>query len=114
MKITRIVACFNILLFSQFSSADTIKVPTVAEAKQATAELLGTEIGAMISEIKLGTCIPAVNPTHPEQIACTILVKLGAATNETQSDFYQDKGKWIAMPSESQGKLPFPDPKLLE
>ncbi len=112
MKINPIILCFNILLFTQFSNADVIKTPTVAEAKQATAELLGAKIGAMISEVKLGTCIPAINATHSGQVACTVSVKLGAATNETQSDFYQDKGKWVAIPSESQDNLPFPDPKL--
>ncbi|MFW1798566.1 hypothetical protein ACG9YX_00750 [Acinetobacter nematophilus] len=112
MKISVRTVCISAQLLTQFANAEAVKIPTVPEAKQATAELLGTEISAMISEVKLGTCIPAVNATHSGQIACTVSVKLGAATNETQSDFYQDKDKWVAMPSESQDKLPFPDPKL--
>lgn len=112
MNISSKILSLSFLFLPQFSYADAIKIPTIVEAKQATIELLGDEIGLMISEVKLGTCIPAVHATHSGQIACTLTVKLGTTTNETQSDFYQKKGKWVAMPSESQDKLPFPDPKL--
>ncbi|WP_228199583.1 hypothetical protein [Acinetobacter sp. WCHAc010052] len=112
MKIRPMILSASFVLCSPLLYAESIRIPTVSEAKQATVDLLGKEIGAMISELKLGTCISAVKPTHPGQIACTLTIRLGAAINETQSDFYQKKGKWVAMPSESQDKLPFPDPEL--
>ena len=62
--------------------------------------------------LKLGTCIPAVEAKHPGQIACTVALKIGAGSSETQADFYQRGNKWVAQPSSSQDKLPFPDPKL--
>lgn len=62
--------------------------------------------------LKLGTCIPAVEAKHPGQVACTVALKIGAGSSETQADFYRRGNKWVAQPSSSQDKLPFPDPKL--
>jgi hypothetical protein len=64
------------------------------------------------AELKLGTCIPAVDAKHPGQIACTVSLKIGAGSSETQADFFRRGTKWVAQPSSSQDKLPFPDPKL--
>ena len=62
--------------------------------------------------LKLGTCVPAVEAKHPGQVACTVALKIGAGSSETQADFYRRGNKWVAQPSSSQDKLPFPDPKL--
>ena len=62
--------------------------------------------------LKLGTCIPAVDAKHPGQVACAVSLKIGAGSSETQADFYRRGNKWVAQPSSSQDKLPFPDPKL--
>jgi hypothetical protein len=64
------------------------------------------------AEAKLGTCIPAVQGKHPGQVACTVALKVGAGSSETQADFYRRGNKWVAQPSTSQDQLPFPDPKL--
>lgn len=64
------------------------------------------------AELKLGTCIPAVDAKHPGQVACTVSLKIGAGSSSTQADFYRRGNKWVAQPSSSQDKLPFPDPKL--
>jgi hypothetical protein len=66
-------------------------------------------------QARLGTCVPAVKASQKGQIACTVAVIIGAGSSETQVDFYRDPekpGRWIAEPSESQDRLPFPDPKL--
>ncbi|WP_143707371.1 hypothetical protein [Uliginosibacterium sp. TH139] len=64
------------------------------------------------ASVKLGTCIPAIDANHPGQVACTIAVRLGASTSETQADFYRKGAGWVSQPSTSQDKLPFPDPAL--
>ena len=87
-------------------------LPSPQEAKQAIVKMM--DMAAMQDDItvKLGTCIPALQAKHAGQVACTLAVKLGAGTSETQADFYRAGGKWVAQPSVSQDKLPFPDPAL--
>lgn len=87
-------------------------LPSPQEAKQAIVKMM--DMAAMQNDItvKLGTCIPAIQAKHAGQVACTLAVKLGAGTSETQADFYRAAGKWVAQPSVSQDKLPFPDPAL--
>ena len=91
------------------AQAQNLVQPTAAEASDAIVALMGIP---KPSQLKLGTCIPAVEATHPGQTACTVSLTLGAATTETQADFYRQGRKWMAQPSVSQDKLPFPDPKL--
>lgn len=90
--------------------------PAIPNEQQATAAIVKLmslgEIKAQV-KVKLGTCILAVDAKHPGQIACTVAVSMGAGTSETQADFYRDGAtSWVAQPSTSQDKLPFPDPAL--
>ena len=91
--------------------SDTPALPNTQEATQALLEMLDMQ-GQQNAEAKLGTCIPAVQAEHPGQVACTVAVKIGAGTSETQADFYRRGSQWVAQPSRSQDQLPFPDPKL--
>lgn len=91
--------------------AETSVLPNTKEATQALLEMLDMQ-EEQNAEAKLGTCIPAVQAEHPGQVACTVAVKIGAGTSETQADFYRSGSKWVARPSRSQDRLPFPDPKL--
>jgi hypothetical protein len=94
------------------ASASELTRPTEVEAADAITELVGLADMRKDVSVKLGTCIPAVDAEHSAQIACTVAVKLGAGTTETQADFYLDGTAWVAQPSVSQDKLPFPDPAL--
>lgn len=92
-------------------NATALVLPDAKEATQAF--LLMMEMQEYkTAELKLGTCIPAVDAKYPGQIACTVALKIGAGSSETQADFYRRGNKWVAQPSSSQDKLPFPDPKL--
>lgn len=93
------------------AQAQDVKIPTEKEAAAAVAEML-PEYADYLNGVKLGTCIPAVAASQPGQVACTAAIRLGAAVNETQLDFVPNGQAWDAMPSSSQDKLPFPDPKL--
>ncbi|WP_200954364.1 hypothetical protein [Rhizobacter sp. Root1221] len=93
------------------AQADAPALPNTKEATQALLEMLDMQ-GQQNAEAKLGTCIPAVQAEHPGQVACTVAVKIGAGTSETQADFYRRGSQWVAQPSRSQDQLPFPDPKL--
>lgn len=64
------------------------------------------------AQVKLGTCMEAIEAQHEGQIACTLAIKTGAGSSESQADFYREAGQWVAQPSQSQDKLPFPDPAL--
>lgn len=93
------------------AAATALVLPDAKEATQAF--LLMMEMQEYkTAELKLGTCIPAVDAKYPGQIACTVALKIGAGSSETQADFYRRGNKWVAQPSSSQDKLPFPDPKL--
>jgi hypothetical protein len=92
--------------------AGKLVLPTPQEAKQAIVKMMDMAALQNDMSVKLGTCIPAVQAKHVGQVACTLAVKLGAGTSETQADFYRTGGKWVAQPSVSQDKLPFPDPAL--
>lgn len=93
------------------ATATALVLPDAKEATQAF--LLMMEMQEYkTAELKLGTCIPAVDAKHPGQIACSVSLKIGAGSSETQADFYRRGNKWVAQPSSSQDKLPFPDPKL--
>jgi hypothetical protein len=91
--------------------ADTPSLPDTKEATQAFLEMLDMQ-EEKNAEVKLGTCIPAIEAEHPGQVACTVALKIGAGSSETQADFYRHDNKWVAQPSSSQDQLPFPDPKL--
>ncbi|MEO8023110.1 hypothetical protein [Polaromonas sp.] len=91
--------------------ANTPALPNTKEATQAFLETMEMQ-EQREAELKLGTCIPAVQAKHPGQVACTVALKIGAGTSETQADFYRKGNKWVAQPSASQDQLPFPDPKL--
>ena len=93
------------------AQAGTPALPDTKEATQALLEMLDMK-EYKNAEVKLGTCIPAVDAKYPGQVACTVALKIGAGSSETQADFYRRSGKWVAQPSTSQDKLPFPDPKL--
>lgn len=93
------------------AQAGTPALPDVKEATQALLEMLDMK-ELQNAEVKLGTCIPAVDAKHPGQVACTVVLKVGAGSSETQADFYRKGNKWVAQPSTSQDQLPFPDPKL--
>jgi hypothetical protein len=86
-------------------------LPNTQEATQALLEMLDMK-EYKNAEVKLGTCIPALEAKHPGQVACTVALKIGAGSSETQADFYRRGNRWVAQPSSSQDKLPFPDPKL--
>ena len=86
-------------------------LPGTAEATQALLAMLDMQ-ELPNAEAKLGTCIPAIEVEHPKQMACTVALKVGAGSSETQVDFYRRGDKWMAKPSKSQDHLPFPDPKL--
>lgn len=93
------------------ATATALVLPDAKEATQAF--LLMMEMQEYKNaELKLGTCIPAVQAKHPGQVACTVALKIGAGSSETQADFYRRGNKWVAQPSSSQDQLPFPDPKL--
>ena len=91
-------------------------MPDAAQLRAAVVDMLGSEVVAALGEaprdIRTGTCVAAVDATHPGQRACTLAIRLGAAVNETQADFHWDGCRWIAQPSTSQDLLPFPDPAL--
>ncbi|VFR37302.1 hypothetical protein BER2_0619 [plant metagenome] len=93
------------------AQAQDVRTPTEKEAATAVAEML-PDYADYLNGVKLGTCIPAVAASQPGQVACTAAIRLGAAVNETQLDFVPRGQAWDAMPSSSQDKLPFPDPKL--
>jgi hypothetical protein len=93
------------------AQAGTPALPNTQEATQALLEMLDMK-EYKNAEAKLGTCIPAVQAKHPGQVACTVALKIGAGSSETQADFYRRGSQWMAQPSTSQDQLPFPDPKL--
>lgn len=97
---------------TQAAGSDKPALPNEKEATDAIIRML--DMADMQVEIttKLGTCIPAMDARHAGQIACTVAVRIGAGTSETQADFYRDGTTWEAQPSTSQEKLPFPDPAL--
>ncbi len=109
---TILPALFLGIFISSGAQADTLVLPDAKEATQAVSEMMALpkEVGAIT--VALGTCIPAVKAEHSGQVACTAAVKIGAGSSETQVDFYRTGKKWVAQPSVSQDKLPFPDPKL--
>ena len=92
--------------------AEKLVLPSPQDARQAIVKMMGLEAMQNDVTVKLGTCIAAVQAKHSGQVACTLAVKLGAGTSETQADFYRAGSKWLAQPSVSQDKLPFPDPAL--
>lgn len=92
--------------------AQDLVLPSIPEATDAIVDMLAGSGMPRPSKVKLGTCIAAVDATHPGQVACTVAVTLGSAVSENQMDFYKQGKKWKAQPSVSQDKLPFPDPKL--
>jgi|GEM_PF-773200 len=93
------------------AQAATPVLPEAKEATQALLEMLDMK-ELQNAEAKLGTCIPAVDAKHAGQVACTVALKVGAGSSETQADFYRKGNKWVAQPSTSQDQLPFPDPKV--
>lgn len=92
--------------------SQTLLLPSAKEAKEAIVTLMGLTELRDAMEVKLGTCIKAVKAEHSGQAACTVLVKIGSSSSETQADFYRDGKAWAAQPSVSQDELPFPDPAL--
>lgn len=92
--------------------SQSLQLPSIPEATDAIVGMLSGTGMPKPSRVKLGTCIAAVEASHPGQVACTVAVTLGAATNENQLDFYKVGKTWKVQPSVSQDKLPFPDPKL--
>ena len=90
-----------------------LTVPTPEEAKGAVVRMFGdpTMAKAMASgRVVIGTCKKTSKPTHDGEVACTIAIKMGAGSSETQANFYRAGGQWIATPTEEA--LPFPDPAL--
>jgi hypothetical protein len=93
------------------ATAAALVLPDAKEATQAFLVMMDMQ-EYKNAELKLGTCIPAVDAKHPGQVACGVALKIGAGTSATQADFYRRGNKRVAQPSSSQDKLPFPDPKL--
>lgn len=93
-------------------ASSELVLPTPQEAKGAIVELMGLADRQDIMTVTLGTCIPALEAQHAGQAACTVAIKIGGGTTETQADFYKAGGGWAAQPSVSQDELPFPDPAL--
>lgn len=91
---------------------EKLVLPDQQEATAAIVRML--DMGDLQTQVatKLGTCIPAMEAEHAGQVACTVAVSIGAGTSETQADFYRSGSTWLAQPSRSQEKLPFPDPAL--
>lgn len=89
-----------------------LTLPSQQEATEAIVKMLdlGDQYGPVTT--KLGTCIAAMEAAHAGQVACTVAIIIGAGTSETQADFYRSGSTWLAQPSSSQEKLPFPDPAL--
>ncbi|RBL87828.1 hypothetical protein DDE05_00105 [Streptomyces cavourensis] len=108
----RVVTAVALMSVSAWAQAQSLVLPTIAEATDAIVDMLeGTGLSRP-SKVKLGTCVAAEEATHPGQVACTVAVTMGAVVNENQMDFYKQGKKWKAQPSSSQDKLPFPDPKV--
>lgn len=99
------------VLTSTVQAQDSLR-PTPKDAAHAVLTMMDMPQLIEQASIKLGTCVEPVKVGHAGQIACTVLVSIGAGSSETQADFYREQGDWIAQPSESQDKLPFPDPAL--
>ena len=108
------VVAAMVLLLCRLAHArdESLILPSVPEATDAIVEMLAGTGLSRPSQLKLGTCVVAVNAQHPGQVACTVSVTMGAAVSENQMDFYKQGKKWKVQPSESQDKLPFPDPAL--
>lgn len=96
---------------SATAPATALVLPDIKEATQAFLVMMEMQ-EYKNAELKLGTCVPAVDAKHPGQVACGVSLKIGAGTSATQADFYRRGNKWVAQPSSSQDQLPFPDPKL--
>lgn len=94
------------------AQAKPLALPTPEEAAHALLKMMDMMELEQMAEARLGTCVPAIEADHPGQVACTVALKIGAGTSETQADFHHDGKEWIAQPSQSQEQLPFPDPKL--
>lgn len=95
------------------TQANSLVLPDTEEAQQAFLNMMGLPDSiAKEARVKLGTCISALEAEYPGQIACTVAVTIGAGTSEAQADFYQTGQQWAAQQSNSQDRLPFPDPKL--
>jgi hypothetical protein len=115
---TSTITAFFFVLASTGAYAQETRVsekPSAEQAAQAIAEMFGQPASVKTIQARLGTCVPAVKASQKGQIACTVAIIIGAGSSETQVDFYRDPEKprrWIAEPSESQDRLPFPDPKL--
>lgn len=108
----RTATAIALMSVSAWVQAQSLTLPTVAEATDAIVDMLSGTGMSRPSKVKLGTCVAAEEATQPGQVACTVAVTMGAAVNENQLDFYRQGKKWRAQPSSSQDKLPFPDPKL--
>lgn len=92
--------------------AEPLVVPTPEQAHAAVVTLLGDDLpGLKQSQLAIGTCLPAPNPSHKGRVSCTTMLLMPAGTSEAPMDFYQDGGKWVASPPTNL-ELPFPDPKL--
>lgn len=107
-----IVSCI-LCSFCSFAKNETINQPSEQDAVLAIGTLMALPDNLIsIASAKIGTCVPAINAKNEGQIACTTVIVIGGSSSENQIDFYFKDGNWVAEPSESQGLLPFPDPKL--
>ncbi|MBC9250837.1 hypothetical protein A9179_11170 [Pseudomonas alcaligenes] len=111
---TLLLLCLAVAtVHAETSAPAQLTLPSQQEATEAIVKML--DLGEMQDQVtaKLGTCIAATEAEHAGQVACTVAIGIGAGTSETQADFYRSGSTWVAQPSSSQEKLPFPDPALL-
>lgn len=94
--------------------AEPLAIPTPEQAHAAVVTLLGDDLpGMKQSQLAIGTCLPAPNPSHKGRVSCTTRLLMPAGTSEAPMDFYQDGGKWVASPPTNL-ELPYPDPRLAD
>lgn len=114
MKLPRRPLCvLTLAILASAVQAQELSRPGPEDATRAVLAMMNIpEVGQ--AGVRVGTCVEPLLSEHEGQIACTVLVSIGAGSSETQADFYRENGEWVAQPSESQSKLPFPDPALNE
>ncbi len=111
MDITKIILLVCVFA-SSMVQAESIVIPTHAEAKDAILDMLDMRQIKHRADVKLGTCVAVQQARHEHQVACTILLTVGISHSEMQADFFKTGKVWKAQASFSQYLLPIPDSKF--